>query len=70
MKGKLTDRVLALISAASNMYPLVTQRTQGLRWSVEWGETKEKQQIKRQKRRNHRNKKRKKKKEMKKMDEG
>ena len=30
MKGKLTDRVLALISAASNMYPLVTQRTQGL----------------------------------------
>ena len=30
MKGKLTDGVLALISAASNLYPLVTQRTQGL----------------------------------------
>lgn len=29
MKGKLTDGVLALISAASNLYPLVTQRTQG-----------------------------------------
>ena len=36
MKGKLTDGVLALISAAYNLYPLVTQRTQGLFWNEEW----------------------------------
>ena len=36
MKGKLTDGVFALISAASNLYPLVTQRTQGLFWNEEW----------------------------------
>ena len=30
MKGKLTDRVLTLISEASNLNPLVTQRTQGV----------------------------------------
>ena len=36
MKGKLTDGVFALISAASNLYPLVTRRTRGLFWNEEW----------------------------------